>query len=255
MSFLNKFGIGAAAGASTSSRAVPPAMASTGKPRAGGPAPLAAVGVTRAPEPVESNRVSNGLKEFLWNLDGLGRGTLLDLGPAWQTTLNFFIERGFRVSSEDILRGWKDFLAEEDAKLREAAGRAAQHTLDVSPAARAARFLEANLRYPNASFDAILLWDLLDYLEPLVAKQLVANLTDVLRPGGIVLAMFHSKKPLGFQRYRVMDSSTLQVVSSPVLCPAQRVYQNREIQDLFSRYRTVKSFVGRDQLRESLFIK
>jgi hypothetical protein len=67
--------------------------------------------------------------------------------------------------------------------------------------------------------------------------------------------MFHSKKSEGFQRYRVLDSNTLQVVSSAVICPAQRVYQNREIQDLFGRYRTVKSFVGRDQLRETLFIK
>jgi hypothetical protein len=33
------------------------------------------------------------------------------------------------------------------------------------------------------------------------------------------------------------------------------VYQNREIQDLFSQFRTTKSFVGRDQLRENLFIK
>jgi hypothetical protein len=65
----------------------------------------------------ETTRISNGLKEFLWNLDGLGRGTLLDLGPAWQTTLSFFIERGFRVSSEDILRAWKGFLAEEEARL------------------------------------------------------------------------------------------------------------------------------------------
>jgi hypothetical protein len=67
--------------------------------------------------------------------------------------------------------------------------------------------------------------------------------------------MFHSKKPEGFQRYRVADSSTLQVISSAVICPAQKVYQNREIQDLFARYRTSKSFVGRDQLRETLFIK
>jgi len=254
MSFLNKLGIGIAAGTS-SSREVPKTMGSSGRPRPNGPAPVAAVGATRAPELRESNRVSNGLKEFLWNLDGLGRGTLLDLGPAWQTTLSFFIERGFRVSSEDILRAWKEFLVEEEGKLREATGRAAQHTFDVSPAARAARFLEANLQYPNSSFDAVLLWDLLDYVEPLVAKQIVVNLTELLRPGGVVFAMFHSKKPEGFQRYRVADSTTLQVISSPVLCPAQRVYQNREIQDLFSRYRTVKSFVGRDQLRESLFIK
>jgi hypothetical protein len=254
MSFLNKLGIGAGAGAGARAE-IPRTVASSGRPRSNGPAPVAAVGATRAPELRESNRVSNGLKEFLWNLDGLGRGTLLDLGPAWQTTLSFFIERGFRVSSEDMLRAWKDFLVEEEGKLREAAGRAAQHNLDVTPSARAARFLEANLQYPNASFDAVLLWDLLDYLEPLVAKQMVANLTELLRPGGVVFAMFHSKKPEGFQRYRVVDANTLQVISSPVLCPAQRVYQNREIQDLFSRYRTVKSFVGRDQLRESLFIK
>ena len=254
MSFLNKLGIGVGAGAG-GSREVPRAMGGSGRPRTNSPAPAAAVGATRAPELRESSRVSNGLKEFLWNLDGLGRGTLLDLGPAWQTTLSFFIERGFRVSSEDLLRAWKEFLVEEEGKLREASGRAAQHTLDVTPAARAARFLEANLQYPNSSFDAVLLWDLLDYLEPLVAKQLVANLTELLRPGGVVFAMFHSKKPEGFQCYRVVDSTTLQVISSPVLCPAQRVYQNREIQDLFSRYRTVKSYVGRDQLRESLFIK
>jgi cyclopropane fatty-acyl-phospholipid synthase-like methyltransferase len=254
MSFLNKLGIGVGAGAG-GSREVPRAMGGSGRPRTNSPAPAAVVGATRAPELRESNRVSNGLKEFLWNLDGLGRGTLLDLGPAWQTTLSFFIERGFRVSSEDLLRAWKEFLVEEEGKLREATGRAAQHTLDVAPAARAARFLDANLQYPNSSFDAVLLWDLLDYLEPLVAKQLVANLTELLRPGGVVFAMFHSKKPEGFQRYRVVDSTTLQVISSPVLCPAQRVYQNREIQDLFNRYRTVKSFVGRDQLRESLFIK
>lgn len=254
MSFLNKLGIGVGAGAS-GRREVPHLMSGAGRSRNSSPAPMGAMGATRTPELRESTRVSNGLKEFLWNLEGLGRGALLDLGPAWQTTLSFFIERGFRVSSEDLLRAWKEFLAEEEGKLREAAGRAAQHDLDVTPSARAARFLEANLQYQNSSFDAILLWDLLDYLEPAVAKQMVANLTELLRPGGVVFALFHSKKPEGFQRYRVADSTTLQVISSPVLCPAQRVYQNREIQDLFGRYRTMKSFVGRDQLRESLFIK
>jgi len=44
--------------------------------------PMSTGGAARAPESPESTRVSNGLKEFLWNLDGLGRGTLLDLGPA-----------------------------------------------------------------------------------------------------------------------------------------------------------------------------
>ncbi len=197
--------------------------------------------------------MSNGLKEFLWNLDGLGRGTMLDLGPAWQTTLSFFIERGFRVTSDDLLRSWKEFMTEEDARLKNAASGA--DTVDLTPAGRATRFVGENLKYAESSFDAVLLWDILDYLEPAVAKQTVGCLTEYLRPGGIVFAMFHSKKPEVFQRYRVADSNTLQVISAAPICAAQRVYQNREIQELFGRFRTSKSFVGRDQLRETLFIK
>jgi len=252
MSFLNKLGLGG--GGSTANREISRPAASSGRPRTPAGAPgAAAVGANRAPDSRESTRVSNGLKELLWNLDGLGRGTLLDLGAAWQTTLSFFIERSFRVSSEDLLRGWKDFLVKEEADLRASGNKL--DSLDAPPSGRAARFLESNLQYPEASFDAILLWDLLDYLEPAMAKQTVACLTELLRPGGVLFALFHNKKPEGFQRYRVADSNTLQVISCPVLCPAQRVYQNREIQDLFGRYRTTKAFVGRDQLRETLFIK
>jgi hypothetical protein len=251
MSFLHKLGLNIGTTGGSSRDVSRPVLANSRTHTPG--APAGAVGSARPPEPHESARVSNGLKEFLWNLDGLGRGTLLDLGPAWQTTLSFFIERGFRVSSEDILRGWKGFLNEEEARLRNDATVA--ETLDMTPAGRATRFLSENLQYSRSTFDAVLLWDLLDYLEPTLVKQIVASLTELLRPAGVVFAMFHSKKPEGFQRFRVADSNTLQVISTPVICPAQKVYQNREIQDLFGRYRTMKSFVGRDQLRETLFIK
>lgn len=253
MSFLNKFGIGVGSGSTHGVRhEVSGPIHLTPRSRTPG-APPAQAGSTRAPVPQESNRLSNGLKELLWNLDGLERGTLLDMGPASQTTLSFFIERGFRVSSEDILRSWKNFLNEEEARLKQ--DFAAGETIEMTPSARAARFMKENLQYPRSSFDAVLLWDLLDYLEQAVVKQVVASLTELLRPGGVVFAMFHSKKPEGFQRYRIADSNTLQMVPTPVICPAQRVYQNREIQDLFGRYRTMKSFIGRDQLRETLFIK
>lgn len=249
MGFLHKLGIGIGVG---NDRQVARPLPANGRVHTNGSGSVA-IGSPRLPERRETNRFSNGLKQLLWNLDGLGRGTLLDLGPAWQTTLSFFIERGFRVSSEDILRGWKAFLDEEEGRLRQDGS--LRDSLDMTPHGRARRFLEGSLQYPKGSFDAILLWDILDYLEPTLAKELVAGLTELLRGGGAVFAMFHSKKPDSFQRYRVADSNTLQVVSSVVICPAQKVYQNREIQDLFLRYRTVKSFVGRDQLRETLFIK
>jgi Methyltransferase domain len=251
MSFLHKLGIGIGFNGGASRELLRGGSQNLRTRVPGVPTP--AVALARTAEASESTRFSNGLKEFLWNLDGLGRGTLLDLGPAWQTTLNFFIERGFRVSSEDLLRGWKTFLTEEETRLRD--NPKACESLDMTPLGRAGRFLTENMQYPKSSFDAVLLWDLLDYLEPPLVKQIVGQVTEVLRPGGVVFAMFHSKKPEGFQRYRVSDSNTLQVVSAAVICPAQKVYQNREIHDLFGRYRTVKSFVGRDQLRETLFIK
>ena len=110
MTLLNKFGIGPQSNASRNSQPSGPSTASS-KPISAAPPSTSPgpPGSSRAPEQA-ATRVSNGLKEFLWNLDGLGRGTLLDLGAAWQTTLNFFIERNFRVSTEDILRGWKNFL-------------------------------------------------------------------------------------------------------------------------------------------------
>src|SRR3984893_7270655 len=145
MNLLNKLGIGGGSDGARDSRPV----ASSGKARTA-VAPVTSAGSPRGPEQHVATRVSNGLKEFLWNLDGRGRGTLLDLGPAWQTTLNFFIERGFRVSSEDILRGWKAFLTEEETRLREDAG--ACETLDMTPSGRATRFLAGNLQYPRATF-------------------------------------------------------------------------------------------------------
>jgi len=250
MSFLHKLGIGV--GSAGARREVTGPIHLTSRTRTpGGASPPA--NTPDGADQLESNRLSNGLKELLWNLDGLERGALLDLGPAWQTTLSFFIARGFRVSSEDILRAWKTFLSEEEARLRN--DFAAGETLEMTPSARAARFLKANLQYPRSSFDAVLLWDLLDYLEQALVKQIVGSLTELLRPGGVVFAMFHSKKPQGFQRYRVMDTNTLQVLNAKTIVPAQKVFQNREIQELFGRFRSMKSYIGRDQLRETLFLK
>src|SRR5215813_10188385 len=174
MGLLNKLGIGIGAGTSRSvSRPTPTGMVPPGKIGPTGGA-IGAVGATRAPEMQETTRVSNGLKEFLWNLDGLGRGTMLDLGPAWQTTLSFFIERGFRVTSDDLLRSWKEFLKEEEGRLKNAM--AGQETVDLTPAGRATRFIAENLCYAESSFDAVLLWEPLIFLDPVFAKKPLAGL-------------------------------------------------------------------------------
>src|ERR1700675_2908333 len=163
----------------------------------------APVNVTKTGSSAASHvkRLSNGLKEFLCQLDGIGRGHLLDLGSARQTTITFFIDRGFKVYTEDLLITWKNFL---DAEL---------------------------------------------------VSRLVARITSLVRDGGVAFAIFHNRKPESFHRYRVVDAQNLELIPAPCAFAPQRVFQNREISDLFRRFRSSRTFVGRDQLREGLFVK
>jgi hypothetical protein len=77
----------------------------------------------------------------------------------------------------------------------------------------------------------------------------------VLQPGGAILAMFHSRTPDRFHRYRIADPQSIELVPSPTLAVHARTFQNREILDFFGKFRSSKTFVGRDQLREGLFLK
>jgi hypothetical protein len=200
-----------------------------------------------------STRVSNGLKEFMWQLQGVGRGTLLDAGPVWHSTVKFFVERGYKLYTEDVLVSWRDFLQAEDAAARTRPPGAAAPA--EAPGARAERFLQSNMAQPANSIDAILLWDLLDYLDADSLPPFLARISSLLREGGAVLAMFNTRLPDRFNRYRVLDEQNLEVVPSPLLTPPQHIYQNREIQLLFEKFRTSKSFVSRDQFREGVFVK
>ena len=201
-------------------------------------------------------RFSNGLKEFLWQLEGLRRGSLLDAGPPWQDTLNFFIERGFKVYTEDVLISWIEFQREEEQRLKlSAAAGEPSAAIDASPSARAERFLASTLPYARDTFDAILLWDVLDYLDREAAARVVSQLTKMMRSGGVMLAVFHMRLPEQLHRYRVLDGQNLELVPAPPIAQPHQIYQNREIQDMFQGFRSSKFFVGRDQLREGVFTK
>ena len=200
-----------------------------------------------------SGRFSNGLKEFLWQIGDIGKGSLLDLGAVSQATVTYFIEHNFKVYTEDLLAAWGAFLELDFAHAHSLPPEADRP--DTSPAAQANRFLASNLRYPADSFDAILLWDILDYMDREAAQQFLPRITSLTRDGGAVLAIFHTRPPEQFQRYRVLDAHNLELVSAPTLVRPRHVYQNREIQELFEKFRTQKTFVSRDQLREGVFVK
>jgi len=53
----------------------------------------------------------------------------------------------------------------------------------------------------------------------------------------------------------VLDQETIELLASAPATPLRRVLQNREILNLFARFQSSRTYVGRDQLREALFIK
>ena len=233
-------------------------MSWTAKPRLNPTAPtLKPTGTAKpGPKAVEANgnvRISNGLKEFLWLIDGSSQGRILDLGAVFQSTVMFFIERGFRLSTEDMMRSWKEFLSTEEESMRNM--KVGDESARVSQGMLAGKFLDSNLQYPEDNFHGVLAWDLFDYLDPELLPRVMERLYTVLRPGGAVLASFHSKTPERFNRYKIVDGQNIELIPSPTLAVHSRIFQNREILDIFGKFRSSKTFVGRDQVREALFLK
>lgn len=213
------------------------------------PGPTAA-----SPAPASANaRVSNGLKEFLWLITDSGQGKILDLGAVFQSTVMFFIEKGFRLSTEDLLRSWKEFLLAEEENLRSA--KVGDDGARVSQGMLAEKFLDTALQYPEDNFHGVLAWDLFDYLDAELLPRVMERIYTLMRPGGAVLASFHSRAPERFHRYKIVDSQNIELVPAPTLAVHARVFQNREILDIFGKFRSSKTFVGRDQVREALFLK
>jgi hypothetical protein len=202
--------------------------------------------------PAGNFRVSNGLKEFLWLTGDNKRGRILDLGQVSQATLNFLMEKGYRITTEDLLRSWKEFLTVEEERLRVAPVGQGER---ISQELLAEKFLETTLKYDEQSFVGVLGWDLFDYLDAELMAKVMGRLYELVAPGGAVLAMFHAKPPERFHRYRIVDNQTIELLLAPTLAVHARVFQNRQILDLFAQFRSSKTFVGRDQLREALFLK
>ncbi len=218
-----------------------------------GAAGQAKPGPTPVHDSTANTRVSNSLKEFLWLLSDVPQARILDLGPIAQSTVNFFLEKGFRLSTEDLLRSWKEFLTTEEEQLRMApeAGDGEANSQDTL----VGKFLDVALGYREGSFHGVLAWDLLDYFDVAMVPRLMERIYNIMAPGGAMLALFHSKPAERFHRFRIIDTQKFEAVPAPTIAVHAHVFQNREILDLFAKFRSSKTFVGRDQIREALFLK
>src|SRR5437879_12979496 len=108
MSFLDKLGIGVGSTQGVQREDTGPIHLTPSRTRTpSGASPQAST--PHAPDQSEYNRLSNGLNELVWSLEGLERGALVDLGPGCETACSLFIAAGSRVRADDLVRAYHTF--------------------------------------------------------------------------------------------------------------------------------------------------
>ncbi|MBV9573563.1 MAG: class I SAM-dependent methyltransferase [Acidobacteriales bacterium] len=189
---------------------------------------------------------------------------VLDIGYTSAGNIRYFTELGHRIYSEDLLE------ASTDPSL-------AAHDELGQPVLDSKRFLEDNLVFPAGQFDVVFCWNLADYMDESLVKAVVGRLWSILKPGGMLLAFFHTKEAgpdAPCYRYHIVGSDTVEMqrIEARTDLPKpprgaggnaplssgfrlQRVFNNRHIENLFRDFGSIKFFLTRDNIREVLVVR
>jgi SAM-dependent methyltransferase len=208
-------------------------------------------------------RRSSGLAELAKSFASEETLCVLDLGYTSAANIRYLTERGHKIYSEDLL------IASTDPAL-------ATVNEEGKPALDSKRFLTENLTYPAAHFDIVLCWNLADYLDESLVKPVVGRLWSVLKPGGVLLAFFHTREAgpdAPCFRYHITGADTLEMqaieprketrrgptgaVHTAIQSSfrLQRVFNNRHVENLFRDFASIKFFLSRDTIREVLVVR
>ncbi len=208
-------------------------------------------------------RRSSGLGELTRSWESAEDLCVLDLGSTSPANIRHFTEHGHRIYSEDLLTASTD----SDLLTKDEQGNV---ILDSR------KFLADNLVYPAAHFDFVLCWNLPDYLDESLVKPVVGRLWSVLKPGGMLLAFFHTRDAgpdSPCHRFHIVGADILEMQKIVMRREArrgptgavhtaisdgfqlQRVFNNRHIENLFRDFASIKFFLARDNVREVLVVR
>jgi SAM-dependent methyltransferase len=196
------------------------------------PRPVAAVSA-------ETVYASKTLAKFLSLVFARPAPNVVDLGPVIGSNITFLGERvGCKIHIEDLY-------ADIDRHVR-------QGEADQLP-----EFLSGRLALPDASVDAVLGWDVFDYLAPAAAGVLAGELVRILRPGGVLLGFFGARASDDprYTKYFIEDEMHLRYRFYPSACVRRWVLQNRDINIMFAGLELFDSVLLKSGVREILFRK
>ena len=194
---------------------------------------------TVAAESAETLYASKTLQRFLSLLFSRPAAEVVDLGPVIGSNITFLGERvGCKIHVEDLY-------ADIDRH-------AQKGTLD-----QFGEFLGDRLALRVGSVDAVLCWDMFDYLAPPAASVLATKVKRMLRPHGLMLAFFGARASddTRYTKYFIEDETHLRYRFYPSACTRRWVLQNRDINHLFAGLEIFDSVLLKSGVREILFRK
>ncbi len=189
-------------------------------------------------------RRSAGLLEFTKSIQGQEGLCILDLGSTSPTNITRLTDLGHKLYNEDLLTSSTD----PGLQLQGEDGHAAFNVEQV---------LGENLAFDRPMFDGVLFWDIADYLPEAAVKPVVDRIASVMKPGGVLLAFFHTRDAgpeTPYHRYHIAGNDSLEFQPASRF-RLLRVFNNRHIENLFKEYTSLKFFLARDNIREVLVIR
>jgi hypothetical protein len=184
------------------------------------------------------------LKDFINNVVKKENPVVLDIGPVIGSNIEYFLNFGIKIYMEDFLAAYNKprYTVFVDDKL----------TLDEK------KFFSENFSYGDNYFDGLICWDILNYLETKFARSFVEKISAKMKPSSFVLGFFQTLKgkgPAAVHKYRVLDESNLEYIPLELKMEARKIYQSREINQLFPGYQSQKFYLLKHNVLEVLLKK
>lgn len=183
-------------------------------------------------------RQSRGLEQFFFDIRDVVGLSILDCAGANQDNIDFLINLGHKVYSQDLVRNLDEAFGDDLGE-------------QTNPS-RIEYFLRQNFDYPPETLDGVLLWDSLQFMSPALLNATVERLYEVMRPKSYLLAFFTSTErasEVPSYSFRIADNKTI-VLTERGIRPAGQVFNNRNLEKLFAKFESVKFFLTRESLRE-----
>lgn len=183
-------------------------------------------------EPSLAAFTSRMLKMYFENLGRSPTAQVLDVGPVCEENIIYFAKRVKRFHVCDL------FMRLNRNRPKDLSTEKIREYLDYAP----------------GSFDGINLWDLIDHLKNDQIGRLVNQCQILLKPGGMMIVTSFEKQwaPPETHSFVIKDDNQITFRLQDHLDLPRYYHSNRIMTAILSEFRTIKSFIYRNGVREFL---